>query len=156
MWSRNNIFLKKLFLILILLSFPTKNIYAKEYTFKWYNNAKVLDSLEFDDKSKYQITLAEGSWEDNEGNYGFLKCLGPIMVSPSGKIELEVFCNGFDHLENKFSLKLIRKSEYDVGVGEAIYLSGSAKYKFLINKNCKYAIKYIKELTKGFYRHICK
>ena len=36
---------------------------------------KILDSLEFANKSKYQLTLAEGSWEDNEGNYGFLKCL---------------------------------------------------------------------------------
>ena len=66
------------------------NIHSKEYILKWYNSAKVLDFIEFNDKSKYQIT-ADGSWEDNEGNYG-LKCLGPIKVNPAGKIELEVFC----------------------------------------------------------------
>ena len=147
---------KKYFITLFIAFFVSNNLLGKEYTLKWYNNVKVLDFLEFDDKAKYQINLAEGSWEDNEGNYGFLKCLGPILISPGGKIELEVFCNGFDHLENKFSVKLIRKSEYDVGVGEAIYLSGDNRYKALVNKKCKYAIKYIKEVTKGFYRHICK
>ena len=107
------------------------------------------------DKSKYQLTKAEGSWEDNDGNYGFLKCLGPIKINAK-EIELEVFCNGFDHLENKFSIKLIRKSDYDVGIGEAIYISGEGRYKSLVDRKCKYAIKYIKEVTKGFYRHICK
>ncbi len=149
-------FFKKLFFILVITYFFPNSIFGKEYTLKWYNNAKVLDFIEFDDKSKYQITMAEGSWEDNEGNYGFLKCLGPIMVGPDGKIDLEVFCNGYDNLENKFSIKLLRKSEFDAGVGDAIYLSGNGRYKSLVNKNCKYAIKYINEVTKGFYRHICK
>ena len=39
---------------------------------------------------------------------------------------------------------------------EAIYLSGTGRYKSLVDRKCKYAIKYIKEVTKGFYRHICK
>ena len=60
------------------------------------------------------------------------------------------------NLENKFSIKLVRKSDYDVGIGEAIYLSGTGWYKSLVDRKCKYAIKYIKEVTKGFYRHICK
>ena len=110
----------------------------------------------FIDKSKYQLTLAEGSWEDNEGNYGFLKCLGPVKINSKGEATLEALCKGFDHLENKFSVKLIRKSDYDVGIGETIYISGEGRYKSLVDRKCKYAIKYIKEVTKGFYRHICK
>ena len=47
-------------------------------------------------------------------------------------------------------------SDYDAGIGEAIYLSGTGRYKSLVDRKCKYAIKYIKEVTKGFYRHICK
>ncbi len=149
-------FFKKLFFILVATYFFSHSIFGKEYTLKWYNNAKVLDFMEFDDKSKYQITMAKGSWEDNEGNYGFLKCLGPVMIDPDDKVNLEVFCNGYDNLENKFTIKLIRKSEFDAGVGDAIYLSGNGRYKSLVNKNCKYAIKYINEGTRGFYRHICK
>ena len=147
-------FLRK-FYFYFLVSFLKKMLFKRIY-FKWFNNVKVLDSLEFIDKSKYQLTLAEGSWEDNEGNYGFLKCLGPIKINPEGKANLEVICKGSDHLENKFSIKLIRKSDYDVGIGEAIYISGEGRYKSLVDRKCKYAIKYIKEVTKGFYRHICK
>ena len=40
------------------------------------------------------------------GNYGFLKCLGPIKIDPEGNANLEVFCKGSDHLENNFSIKL--------------------------------------------------
>ncbi len=149
-------FFKPYFYLLIFLYLFAINIHSKEYILKWYNSAKVLDFIEFNDKSKYQITAADGSWEDNEGNYGFLKCLGPIKVNPAGKIELEVFCKGFDNLNEKFTIRLIRKSEYDVGIGEAIYLQGSGRYESLIKKKCRYAIKYIKEGTKGFYRHICK
>ena len=38
------------------------------------------------------------------------------------------------NLENKFSIKLVRKSDYDVGIGEAIYLSGTGRYKSLVDK----------------------
>ena len=44
---------------------------------------------------------------------------------------------------------MIRESDYDVGVGETIYLYGTGRYKSLIDRKCKYAIKYIKEVTKG-------
>jgi len=149
-------FLKNFFFIFLIIFFFGKSVSGKEYIFKWFNNVKVLDSLEFFDKSKYQLTLAEGSWEDNEGNYGVLKCLGPVKINSEGKANLEVVCKGFDHLENKFSIILIRKSDYDVGIGEAIYTYGTGRYKSLVDMKCKYAIKYIKEVTKGFYRHICK
>ena len=63
---------------------------------------------------------------------------------------MEVICKGYDQLENKFSIKLVRKSDYDVGIGKAIYLSGTGRYKSLVDRKCKYAIKYIKEVTKVF------
>jgi len=43
-----------------------------------------------------------------------------------------------------------------VGIGKAIYAYGTGRYKSLVDMKCKYAIKYIKEEIKGFYRHICK
>mgnify|MGYP001281979585 CR=1 FL=1 len=147
---------KYFFIIIISCLLFQKNASSKDYIFKWFNNVQVLDSIEFIDKSKYQLTLAEGSWEDNEGNYGFLKCLGPVKINSKGEATLEALCKGFDHLENKFSVKLIRRSDYDVGIGETIYISGEGRYKSLVDRKCKYAIKYIKEVTKGFYRHICK
>ena len=149
-------FLKKFLFIIILNLFFHQNLLGKEYLFKWFNNVKILDSINFDDKTIYQLTLATGSWEDSEGNFGFLKCLGPIKINAEGKADLEVICKGYDQLENRFSIKLVRESDYDAGIGEAIYLSGTGRYKSLVDRKCKYAIKYIKEVTKGFYRHICK
>ena len=80
----------------------------------------------------------------------------PYRINTEGKTELEFTCKGFEHLENKFSIKLVRKSDYDVGIGEVIYLSGTDRYKSLVDRKSKYVIKYIKEVTKGFYRNICK
>ena len=148
--------IRKYFFIIISCLLFQKNASSRVYLFKWFNNVKILDSIKFDDKTIYQLTLATGSWEDSEGNYGFLKCLGPIKINAEGKADLEVICKGYDQLENKFSIKLVRKSDYDVGIGKAIYLSGTGRYKSLVDRKCKYAIKYIKEVTKGFYRHICK
>ncbi len=141
-------FLRNFFFIFLIICFFGKSVSGKEYIFKWFNNVNILDSLEFFDKSKYQLTLAEGSWEDNEGNYGVLKCLGPIKVNSEGKANLEVVCKGFDHLENKFSIILIRKSDYDEGIGEAIYTYGTGRYKSLVDMKCKYAIKYINRSQK--------
>ena len=59
-------FFNKILFIFILTFFTSKIVLGKEYLFKWYNSAQVLDALEFEDKSKYQITKAEGSWEDSE------------------------------------------------------------------------------------------
>ena len=61
----------KFLFILIFTFFFGKSVSGKEYIFKWFNNINILDTIEFVDKSKYQLALAEGSWEDNEGNYGF-------------------------------------------------------------------------------------
>ena len=56
-------FFNKILFIFILIVFTSKIVVGKEYLFKWYNSAQVLDALEFEDKSKYQITKAEGSWK---------------------------------------------------------------------------------------------
>ena len=61
----------KIFLTFILAFLISNNILSKEYILKWFNSAKILDHIEFEDKSKYQITKAEGSWEDSNGNYGY-------------------------------------------------------------------------------------
>ncbi len=148
--------IKKILLLSVIICSSINNSFGKDYILKWFNNVKVLDHIEFQDKSKYQVVLAKGSWEDNEGNYGFLKCIGPNLISFEGKVELEAFCEGYDNKKNYFFVKLIRKSDYDVGIGETLYLDGSGRYKSLVNKKCKYAIKYIAGNKNGFYRHICK
>ena len=42
------------------------------------------------------------------------------------------------------------------GIGTATYIKTTGKYNKLEGKKCTYAISYLKDATKGFYKHICK
>ena len=145
----------KLYIYICCIIF-LKTLQAEDYIFKWYNNVEVLDSITIENNSTYRVTNAEGSWEDSEGYYGHLKCIGPGIINSNGDVELEVFCEGYDNFEKHCTIKLTRRSELDVGIGKAIYLSGSGRYRSFIGKECTYAIKYINNSEKGFYRHVCK
>ena len=76
--------MKYLTILFFLLS---SILLSKDYTLKWYNFITVLDSFEYKDKSIYRLVRADGSWEDNEGLYGSLKCLGPNKISANNEVE---------------------------------------------------------------------
>ena len=90
----------KYFIIFILL-FANK-LLSEEYTLKWYNFITILDNIEYDDRSIYRLVRADGSWEDNEGFYGSLKCAGPNKISSDNKIELNVSCYAYDNEGDTF------------------------------------------------------
>ena len=146
-------YLKKYIFTLLITVFFIKSVFGKEHVLKWFNNAQVIDSIVFIDISKYQLTLAKVSWGDNKRNYRFLKCLATIKVDSGGKINLKFFCDGFDHLENKFSIKLFRESGYEAGIGAAVYRYGIGRCKSFLSREWKDSKKCIDEVTKGFYRH---
>ena len=54
----------------------SSTLLSKEYTLQWFNFITILDNIEFADKSVYRLVRADGSWEDNKGFYGSLKCVG--------------------------------------------------------------------------------
>ena len=145
--------MKSLILLFFLFSL---SLHSEEYSLKWYNTVTILDSIEFEDKSVYNIVRAAGSWEDSDGFYGTLKCIGPNKISSNGDVELEVYCNGYDNFSDTFVLKLIRSSDMNAGVGIAVYERASGKYKTFLGKKCTYAITYLNNFLKGFYKHICR
>ncbi len=67
--------------IIIFIFLFSNSLLSKDYTLKWYNFITILDNIEFEDKSIYRLVRADGSWEDNEGYYGSLKCIGPNKIS---------------------------------------------------------------------------
>lgn len=143
----------------IILFFLTPFLlYSKDYTLKWYSHLTVLENIEYKDKSIYRIVSADGSWEDNEGFYGSLKCIGPNKISSKNELELNVFCYAYDNEGDTFGLNLFRSSNKNAGVGSATYIKTSGKYNKFEGKKCTYAISYLNEndTEKGFYRHICK
>ena len=132
------------------------NAISGDYTLKWYSFVKVLESITYHDKSVYRIVRSDGSWEDNEGYYGSLKCIGPNKISPQNEVELNVFCEAYDNKGDIFGLNLYRSSEVNSGIGIATYSNTTGRYKKLEGKKCTYAITYLNNFEKGFYKHICK
>ena len=145
--------MKFLLMFFLLLS---STLFSKDYTLKWYNFITVLESFEYKDKSTYRLVRADGSWEDNEGFYGSLKCLGPNKISSINEIELNVYCDAYDNEGDTFGLILYRSSNMSAGIGTATYIKTSGKYKKFEAKKCKYAISYLADGSKGFYKHVCK
>ncbi|OUX15677.1 MAG: hypothetical protein CBE11_03760 [Rickettsiales bacterium TMED251] len=142
--------------LVILLSLYSNYIFSKDYTLKWYSFVTILDTITFKDKSVYRIVRSDGSWEDNEGSYGSLKCIGPNKISSNNEVELDVFCEAYDNKGDTFGLNLYRSSEVNAGTGVATYINTSGKYKRFLGQKCTYAITYLSNFEKGFYKHICK
>ena len=78
--------------LVILLFICSNSIFSKDYTLKWYSFVTVLDKITYEDKSVYRIVRSDGSWEDSEGFYGSLKCMGPNKISSTNEVYI------FDHL----------------------------------------------------------
>ena len=127
--------MKYIFITFIILFLS--NLSAEEFSLKWNITVKVLDQIEFIDGGNFRVNTAEGSWEDTEGFYGYLKCIGPIII------------------DNEKNLNLKRNSVEDAGIGKATYISGTGRYLNFIDKECTYAVNYLNPKV-GFYKQICK
>ena len=146
-------------LILIILIFASYgNISAKQYLLDWYLKATVYEGIVFEDKSSYNLIKGEGPWEDNEGYFGHLNCIGKTSDINNNSI-LDMVCKGYDNDGDKFWLKLYRNSERDAGIGKVTYLKGTGKFKGYTSLNCVYAVNYLKdenlEERTGFYKQKC-
>ena len=128
---------------------------AEEFSLKWSINVKVLDKFEFIDGGNFRVNTAEGSWEDNKGFYGFMKCIGPIIIDKEKNLNLNFMCDGYDNNNDRFHINLKRNSVEDAGIGKAVYVSGTGRYLNFKNKECTYAVKYLNPKV-GFYKQICK
>ena len=144
----------KYFLItFFILFFSILN--AEEFSLKWSINVKVLDKFEFIDGGNFRVNNAEGSWKDTKGFYGYLKCIGPIIVDKEKNLNLNYLCDGYDNNNDRFQINLKRNSVEDAGIGKAVYVSGTGRYLNFKNKVCTYAVNYLNPEV-GFYKQICK
>ena len=132
-----------------------KIVSSEEFSLKWNITVKVLDSIEFIDGGNFRVNTAEGSWEDNKGFYGYLKCVGPIIIDKEKNLNLNLMCDGYDHNKDRFQMNLKRDSVENAGIGKAIYIGGTGRYLSFINKECTYAVNYLNPKI-GFYKQICK
>ena len=136
--------MKFLIILLNFLFFITKYGNTKEYNFKWYNDEKQSDMISLPDKSNFQSFTASGIWEDNFGNYGYMKCVISLYVSKDSSVDLNGICEAKDNNNEKFWTKLRRSSSgQNAGVGNMTFLIGTSKYSKLKDISCPYAVEWI-------------
>ncbi len=143
------------FFLTILVSLIFTKLNAEGFSLKWSIAVTVLDNIELIDGGNFAVNKAEGSWEDNKGYYGYMKCIGPLITDKEKKLKLDLICDGYDNNNDKFQINLKRNSFEDAGIGKAIYISGTGRYLNFINKECTYAVNYLNPKL-GFYKQICK
>ena len=101
-----------------------------------------------------QIRKTEGTWTDSLGNYGVNTCVG-TLVKEKEKINLDLICENIDQDQQKSWSKVYRKKTIDDSViGIVEYFEATDKYKFLVGKQCNYALKFY-EKSYFFFKHKC-
>ena len=135
--------MKLLIIILNLLLLSNKYINAQEYNFKWYSDEKQSDIISLPDNSNFQSFTTAGIWEDNIGNYGYMKCVISVYTSKDS-VNLTGVCEAKDKNNEKFWTKLRRTSSgLDAGVGKMTFIIGTSKYSKLKDISCPYAVEWI-------------
>ena len=78
-----------------------KYISAQGYNFKWYSDEKQSDIISLPDKSNFQSFTTAGIWEDNIGNYGYMKCVISVYTAKDSA-NLTGVCEAKDKNNEKF------------------------------------------------------
>ena len=136
--------MKKLTPLILVLVFYG-NVLAEEYSMKSIgkNNFKSM-TINYE-----KLTIVENNftWIDSLANYGTGFCYGSIL-NDNDNITLNNFCEFTDGNENKFWSKAQRvSSNLESGLGKQQFLKASDKYKFLLEKDCKYAVSFFHEIN---------
>ena len=137
--------MKKNILIILVLLVSYGNVIAEEYSTKSigknYFKSMIINN------EKLSIIEVELTWIDSLANYGTGFCYGSIL-NDNDNITLNNFCEFTDSNENKFWSKVQRvSSDLESGLGKQEFLKASGKYKFLMDKDCKYAISFFREIN---------
>ena len=134
----------KLIIIILILLVSYKNVIAEEYSIKIIGKNNFKSMIINNEKS----TIVENNftWVDSFANYVTGFCFGSIL-NDNDNITLNNFCELTDSNENKFWVKLQRvSSNLESGLGKQQFLKDYDKYKFLLEKDCKYAVSFFMKL----------
>ena len=136
--------MKKLILIILVLFVSYANVLSEEYSMKRIGKNNFKSMIINNEKS----TIVENNftWVDSFANYVTGFCFGSIL-NDNDNITLNNFCELTDSNENKFWVKLQRvSSNLESGLGKQQFLKDYDKYKFLLEKDCKYAVSFFMKL----------
>ena len=131
--------------IILMSIFLISNVIAEEYSMKSIgkNNFKSMVI----NNEKLSIVEVNFTWIDSLANYGTGFCYGSIL-NDNNNITLNNFCEFTDSNQNKFWSKAQRvSSDLEAGLGKQQFLKADGKYKFLLEKKCKYAVSFFQEIN---------
>ena len=137
--------MKKNILIILVLLLSYGDVFAEEYSMKSIGKNNFKSMIINNEK----LTIVENNftWIDSLANYGTGFCYGSIL-NDNDSINLNNFCELTDSNENKFWAKIQRvSSNLESGLGKQEFLKASDKYKFLLEKDCKYAVSFFHEVN---------
>ena len=134
------------FVLLLILIFTSKYAYSAEWISDSTAKITILKKLELPDGSTYSSFEVTGAGKDNTGKQSTGVCVGHRIDKSNRLEEQKIFCNTYVSDGNEYSYMQIRKqTDIDAGVGKAIILNGTGPYKKLANKECIYAVSYLKD-----------
>ena len=142
------------FIFLILIFVFSFSLNAKEMVIQT-TTSYVLEKFTYSNESTYSIYKGEGSWTNNLGDYGHIKCMGPIEKD-TNYFKLNHICEYINQNDEKMWHRVNREGnqDADAGVGKSIIFDATGKYKKYIGSECPYAIKYLD--NKNFSKSKCK
>ena len=142
------------FIFLILSLIFSFSLNAKEMVIQTTASYK-LETFTYSNNSTYSIYKGEGSWTNNLGDYGHIRCMGPIEKK-SDFFKLDHICEYINQNNEKMWHRVNREGnqEADAGVGKSIIFDATGKYKKYVGSECPYAIKYLD--NKNFSKSKCK
>ena len=134
------------YILLIILIVFNKYSFSAEWISEATAKVTILKKIKLPGGSTYSSFEVTGASKDNLGKYGTANCVGHRIDKNNKLDEQKIFCNTYVSDGNEYSFMQIRKeTDTDAGVGKSIILNGTGPYKKLANKECIYAVKYLKE-----------
>ena len=117
-----------------------------EYIFESHLTSNIIN-FKIPDIMDYGTFNLSGSWTDNYGNFGSIKCVGENKLIKK-QVEIYGVCEIRDEKKIKRWWSVERnKSELDMGVGVIKQLKGENVWKIMDNKICKYAVKHTNDFS---------
>ena len=133
-------------ILLFILIFINKYAYSAEWISEATAKITILKKLELPGGSTYSSFEINGAGKDNTGKQSIAVCVGHRIDKDNKLNEQKVYCTSYVSDGNEYSFMQIRKeTDTDAGVGKSIILNGTGPYKKLANRECIYAVSYIKD-----------
>lgn len=134
------------YILLIILIFLNKFALSAEWISEATAKVSILKKIELPGGSTYSSFEATGAGKDNTGKQSTAICVGHRIDENNRLEEQKIFCNAYLSDGNEYSFMQIRKkTDTDAGVGKSVILNGTGPYKKLVNKECIYAVSYLKD-----------